>query len=407
VPRILASLSDERFNRVLYLHMAALASVEGLAFEANTLMEVILDHEERFWAERARQSGVAISLGQSLARQMVAAATLRGGISDSAAASTLAGRLIEGPISGDERKLLLLLQRIYQRRGQGPAVFLPALEPDLLGEGMVLRVASPKLEGERLPPDWIDRVFPPDEEGSAVGTGLEVLGRISATQPDLARPWMERLLAGPIHLRAPLALEAARAAGLRTAFSLLGDVLADRLEKEGGVETARTLEDLGIPEATVSLGRVAEWTSRTLLQALSESGEEGELAERARLLNNLGNRLSKLGRREEALEATREAVEIRRALAQRNPDAFRPDLATSLNNLGNRLSELGRREEALEATEEAADMLWPLFEQLPSAFAHNIAVMLRQLQALHQSLQRPLPPLLQERVATFMRRVER
>ena len=35
------------------------------------------------------------------------------------------------------------------------------------------------------------------------------------------------------------------------------------------------------------------------------------------------------------------------------PDAFLPDLATSLNNQSNRLSELGRREEALAAIEEA------------------------------------------------------
>ena len=35
---------------------------------------------------------------------------------------------------------------------------------------------------------------------------------------------------------------------------------------------------------------------------------------------------------------------------------FTPDLAVSLNNLANRLSELGRREEALAAAQEAADL---------------------------------------------------
>ncbi len=47
---------------------------------------------------------------------------------------------------------------------------------------------------------------------------------------------------------------------------------------------------------------------------------------------------------------------IRRELATTNP-AFRPDLAVSLNNLGIRYSELGRRDEALPPTEEAVTIL--------------------------------------------------
>ncbi len=41
----------------------------------------------------------------------------------------------------------------------------------------------------------------------------------------------------------------------------------------------------------------------------------------------LGIRLSDLGRREEALAATQEAVDIYRQLAAARPDAFLPDLA--------------------------------------------------------------------------------
>jgi hypothetical protein len=37
----------------LYLHMAALAAVEGVAFDAGTLIDVILDHEQRFWQTEA------------------------------------------------------------------------------------------------------------------------------------------------------------------------------------------------------------------------------------------------------------------------------------------------------------------------------------------------------------------
>jgi hypothetical protein len=51
-------------------------------------------------------------------------------------------------------------------------------------------------------------------------------------------------------------------------------------------------------------------------------------------LNNLAIRLSEMGRRAEALAPAQEAVELRRTLAQRNPDAFQPDLAASLGMFG-------------------------------------------------------------------------
>jgi len=106
---------------------------------------------------------------------------------------------------------------------------------------------------------------------------------------------------------------------------------------------------------------------------------EDQRAERARLANNLGQRLSDLGRREDALEATREAVDIRRQLAEARPDAFLPDLAASLNNLGNMLSELGRREDALEATREAVDHYRQLAEARPEDALEAVEEALRHL----------------------------
>ncbi|WP_309894904.1 tetratricopeptide repeat protein [Archangium sp.] len=380
VKRASIPLSDEHFERVLYLHMAALASVDGLAFEANTLMDVILDHEEHFWEIRARQTDVALALQRSLARQVVVAATLRGGFADSSDASTVAGRLLERALSDNEQELLRLLHRIYQRTDNDSAVFLPALEPDLIGEGMVLRVASPTTAEDRLPSAWIDRVCPPDEEARVVSTGMEVLGRASATQPSMVRPWLERLLAGPLlPSRALLALQAAKAIGLRTAFSALGDVLADRLESDGDVRLARELEAAGIPGVTVSLGRVAEWTGRALLRALPPSAKERELDQRSKLLNNQGVRLGELGRREEALEAMREAVDIRRSLAQHNSEAFRPDLAGSLSNLGAMFRGLGRREEALEVTHESVGLYRALVHRNFDAFRPSLAGSLNNL----------------------------
>jgi hypothetical protein len=70
-PAVLRSpiaLDDERFGRVLYLHMAALATVEGVAFDASSLMDTILDHEQRFWVSEATVRHSA-AVDVALARQ--------------------------------------------------------------------------------------------------------------------------------------------------------------------------------------------------------------------------------------------------------------------------------------------------------------------------------------------------
>ena len=49
-------------------------------------------------------------------------------------------------------------------------------------------------------------------------------------------------------------------------------------------------------------------------------------------------------------------VRIRRELAAARPDAFRPDLAMALNNQSLRLAALGRREDALTASTDAVQI---------------------------------------------------
>jgi tetratricopeptide (TPR) repeat protein len=96
-------------------------------------------------------------------------------------------------------------------------------------------------------------------------------------------------------------------------------------------------------------------------------------------LNNLGERLSALGRREDALAATREASEIYRRLAADRPDAFLPNLATSLNNLGKSLNELGRIEDAFAATQESVEIRRRLAADRPDAFLPDLAMSLNNL----------------------------
>src|SRR5262249_45880970 len=86
------SLADPRFERVLYVHMAALATVEGVAFDAGSLMDMILDHEQRFWRTEAATLQQA-TVDVELAQEIVVAATLRGGIPSKDDTQDLCARL--------------------------------------------------------------------------------------------------------------------------------------------------------------------------------------------------------------------------------------------------------------------------------------------------------------------------
>ncbi|MFE7058885.1 ATP-binding protein, partial [Streptomyces californicus] len=78
--------------------------------------------------------------------------------------------------------------------------------------------------------------------------------------------------------------------------------------------------------------------------------------------------LGEAGRRAEGLDAIQEAVTIRRALAEANPDVHLPNLAKALNNLSVDLGEAGRRAEGLDAIQEAVGHYRALAEANPGQF---------------------------------------
>jgi tetratricopeptide (TPR) repeat protein len=93
----------------------------------------------------------------------------------------------------------------------------------------------------------------------------------------------------------------------------------------------------------------------------------------------LATSLSELGRRDEAVAANREAVAIRRRLAETDPGAYLPDLAMNLNNLAADLAELGQPDEAVAASSEAVAIRRRLAETNPDAYAPDLAMNLNNL----------------------------
>jgi hypothetical protein len=74
-------------------------------------------------------------------------------------------------------------------------------------------------------------------------------------------------------------------------------------------------------------------------------------------------------RRADALAPAQEAVELYRALARGNPDAFTQALASSLGMMGQVWEANDDREAALACFREGMEILTPAFAQLPEAFA--------------------------------------
>ncbi len=356
--------------------MAALAALEGLPLHTETLLDGIVDHEARFWLKGLGQArGDDIDDGDFLqrARRFVAALTLRGGTSNPEETQALL-QGVDGPRHED---FLPLLRRLYPGTGQKGThrAYMRGLEPDLLGERLVAKILS----DVETPGDVLERVFRGSSE-AALQSGFEVLGRIAASRRDEASTgWLAQLLDGDVLGRARPAFQAALTLGESSAFVPLGDLLADRLKKSKATNLAEEF-DRQIPEETVSLRLLAVWASKNLLRNLPlEAGDQLNVAERARLTNNLGARLSAVGRREEALKAARESMERYRELAKSRPDSFLPYLAGSLNNLGTTLSDLCAREEALEAARESVELFRELAKSRPDAFLPDLATSLNNL----------------------------
>ncbi len=178
---------------------------------------------------------------------------------------------------------------------------------------------------------------------------------------------------------------------LRTLQERVLRVMLLLLPLEEMVERAGALNNLSY--ALFSLGErekalEAVQEAADLYRKLAEKNPQAFLPNLAISLNNLGNALSDLGRQEDALAAAKKAADIHRKLAEKNPQVFLPELAASLCNLGNRLSNLGREEEALEAAKEAADICRKLAEKNSQAFLPDQARSLSNLGAMFSNLGR-------------------
>jgi len=383
--KIYTMLTEPIFGRILYIHMAAYATVVGLNFTAQTLLDVIVSYEKHFWTiqfrEKINGDQAKTKFIQETSR-VLTALTLFGGV-DSYDKLTSLINISKGP---DDDLFPKFLRSFYP-----PAYstkIIGCLEPDLLGEYLVFDTLC-YLRTQKVPFNdaiFLTNTFNLTDDSNELQQAFTVLGRIAEheicknektmIEEWLSLPFDERHLG----IRSIPAVGAAISLAEKTAFCPIPDILTIAFEKYGSMLLASKIWKI-LPDDSVAFRKLQLWVSETILSDFKnkEILTEEQQVSYAKALLSYGKAMSYLGQRKEALEATRESVEIRRQLAACHPDAFLPFLAMGLNNLGTMLRDLGQHEDALGATRDAVEKIRTLININPNFFLPLLAMSLNNL----------------------------
>ena len=350
---------------VLVVHAAALLAVVESAEGAGRgpqprsgpgVLEELLKHEARYWAQSAASRGLGLDV--SVLRLAVLVACLLGASNQTNAVEVLA-RVPDLDSAERRGQVARWLHDLYpadpggQAAGEPDREWLGPLRPDRLAEQLVAGELARR-------PELIVGLFAGLDAWRA-GKALTVLARAALTQPNVNGLLARALAADLDHLAVP-----ALAVAVETNRTV-GDLLSYALDTYA---VSRTTLVQVAQEAPYPSFALAAPTAITLRRLADDAADDSE---RARWLVNLSTRLSGLGRREEALAAIEEVTGLYRQLAAARPDAFLPNLALSLNNQAVRLADLGRPEEALAAIEEAVAIRRQLAAARPGVFLPDLA----------------------------------
>jgi tetratricopeptide (TPR) repeat protein len=410
---VLATEAD--YDRPLAVQIAALLHVAGVDVAEDrrgmaSLLDKILGLEYQHWDKTLKI--LERPNWQTAIKNGVAQVTLVGHTGSAPAAEALIERdpLFRNARDIDVPRVRHALSLIFPGDNDG----LVGLEPDLIGEHHVAEVATDALVDACL--DWAgdDR-----EQRRHILTVLNRATRAEhGAKASRAAARLDRLVR----------MQAAKLGGdlVKVALETPGRLLdlCPALEAQlnsldetalAAIDAELPLQSLTLMELSLSVAVLRADLARKLGAAADAAADvpadvrENVLNHLASRVGTLGIRLSNLGRREEALAASQEAVAIYRRLAERSPDAFLPDLASSLNNISVYLSNLGRREEALAASQEAVAIYRRLAERSPDAFLPDLARSLNNLGKDLSNLGRREEALAasQEAVAIYRRLAER
>ncbi|HEX8245884.1 MAG TPA: toll/interleukin-1 receptor domain-containing protein [Longimicrobium sp.] len=359
----------------LFLHAAALLDVQQApATPSAELVTGVLAHEERHWKGVAEQAGLSGG-EQAFVSTAMALVSLAGGVEQRNELHALLAR--HPALAGQagvlyRRQLGEVLRCLYGWEGR-----IEPLQPDRVGEALVTRELERDSE---LREGWHTGATP-----QQLRNGLVLLGRIASQQPN-AHEWLVDVLSAALAERAEAARDVALEGSEPVALAL-----RDALRRRSDPSLAQQVLGL-IPDETVALAEVAVEVAR---QALDPTTDEFSYAE---ALNSFAERLKAVGEYGEALKPALQAAEIRRSLAEREPDTEHDrKLSTSLNSLAEHYGRLAEatvksdrgkdgapavrhmRQLALESAQEAVEIRRRLATAHPDRFTSVLATSLNNL----------------------------
>ena len=389
---IIAHLDNPMYSQPLLVTVDAFLNARPLPNSRNgcspgELFEEVLRHEERYWAEhwpsslavntdqdQQRRAGATPaeaqdekrkSLNRELARQAVAAATLTD-IQDEEDAINLLNLLPANHPGKNTRDLAKWLRECYppHMNGNGhSALWCEHLEPDRIGEHLIVS------ETNHLIP-LLQELLSPRRVGTSSLRTWTVLERTS-TDPHL-NEHVGRIL-NDMLVEVTQTVHAqtvnSQSPDLAAAFAKLFSAVRSHIEPDEAHEAEQSLSNAGY--LTIFLECELAQRAADITPPTDESPEIDRATYASRILS-LSRCLAASGRRDEALKTAQEATNLYRTLAEHNPAAHTPNLATSLNNLANHLDRSGQQREALQTAQEAVTIRRKLAEHNPAAHTPNL-----------------------------------
>jgi tetratricopeptide (TPR) repeat protein len=384
IPAARLNFTAHRYDTALSLQMEAMAYLlkpDRIGGE-DSAADIILEHEEPYWASAA--SSQHINLHPRTQRRVVAAASLCGARTEAEAVTFLSR--VPGVTDRDEDSRLRIacwfrdlypLTRTYGSLAPTEDVrvetaFWGGLEPDRLAEHLITMVVR---NDDALLPKLL-RNAPTHQTHRALIT----LSRASVYEPEIATR-LEELLANVPEM-ATVAIQTAAQSEYPQPLVEAVRLLVDRTTPdERGLALFAELSN-ALPRQTRLFSSVALTIAQILAdvrRALAETDPDTYLADLAQSLNTLANRLAGAGHLEEALATAQEAVDIRRRLILTDREEHLPALAQSLVTLADRAIGVGRSEEGRRIAEEAVRHLRELAANKPGVHRPDLAEALNTL----------------------------
>jgi glycosyltransferase involved in cell wall biosynthesis len=364
---IVPDLIGEHFERPLYVQMAALLALYGeRTTTAQGLTKALLNHERRYWGGLLAQ--FIWREPERRAEQLLALTTLAGGFATPRAAEPYWSQA-KGDVLGpaDFSTLFRALATLYPGT-QG----LQALRPDLLGEALVAQ-ALLRPGADTL----LDAVLSNSAAHTIRSNALTVLARLSPQRPDLNEMLVESFVRHFVH-----SFKEIVAVGKETPSTIttLAEEAFARLPPGIKSQVAGVLAPL-FQDESVQLSGLSCIVSEYLADKTREKFEKkpnnpDRMAEYARRLVDYGIDLVRIGRPQQALDASQRGLKLFNKLAVKDPRRFEPEYARALFNQAYNLRELGQNKEALDNAGKSLEIYSRLAQKNPNRFEPKYALAL-------------------------------